>query len=109
MAKTSKQLLCKKTLTLNAGETKIADRVTLSSFKCADYFICADKGSSFAGYIIKLLASHDDNMVTDQVYAKHGGPVSILINTQIVGSNMELVIVNNEAVSVKVKLIRQTL
>jgi len=95
--------------TVPANSTLTVDTLTLSQFKCLDYFLCIDKGSSFDPRTLSMKVWHNDTRVCDLVYARNRGDVSVEVIATNTGSNYELQVVNNESTDINVKYTRQKL
>lgn len=104
-----KNLLTSKKFLISSGQTLSIDSLELNQFKCLDYFLCIDKGSSFDPKTINMKVWHNDTRVCDQIYTRNRGPVSVEVTVTNTGSTYELQVKNNESTDINVKYTRKKL
>lgn len=94
---------------VNANETKIIDTLPLIDFKIIEYTFRASNQPNSKTKGLKMIVRKTDSSINDQVYAKIGDAISFNLNAVINGSNMNLVLQNNENFVLHLALIRAML
>lgn len=92
---------------IGAGQTFIVDAPDLSSFKSTKYYIEMSTVSNTVA--LEMLAAQTvPGTVVDTVYGRIGNGISTQISFVVNGINANLVIKNNEASTISVKMVKLT-
>jgi len=88
------------------NSAEIVDSFDASTWKTAEYTFSFQENLGPKVKSLKVLLSHDDSIVSEQVFAKQGSPIDLELNTSLNGSNIEVQVVNNESYQVDVSFAR---
>ena len=92
--------------TVGASSTKVVDTVAVSSFDSAKYIIKISSISNTASKSLEMSVNYDGSSLKDVVSHKITTGMDVLINANLVSSNLELEIINNESFIVDVGIRR---
>jgi hypothetical protein len=99
----------KKLDSINASSSKVIDTIPLIDFKLIEYTFRASNSPNNKTKGLKMIVTKTDSSINDQVFAKIGDAISFNLNTQINGTDMNLILQNNETFALDLALIRAML
>lgn len=96
MAESIKTLVRDVRDTIAANSTKTVDRIPLVAFECLEYSVTYKSDAEDKRKTLKLSLRKDDSTIETQVFAKTGDVLDVAIDADVVGSDAELQVINNE-------------
>ena len=106
---TSLDFLSKKSLTINANETKVIDTIPLASFRILEYTFSAFNMTELKTKGLKMLVKYSETSLNDQVFGRIGDQINFSLTSLANGLNYELSMTNNESYPLNLTLIRASL
>lgn len=92
----------KQTFTINAGASQVVASKAMADLRHGEFIVNIRSSVDAKEKSLKIAVVNDESNLKDQVYARAGSPLDVDVQSQISGSDFNLVLTNNESFSVSV-------
>ena len=106
MANSSPRVWKRKGVTVSAGATTVIDSIPKSKVSSLKYILDMRSGDSSGIRALEMFVNQTASDTEDTVFARLPGTLNMGVQSQINGSDIELLVTNNEGFDINVSMAR---